>query len=290
MAAETVAVNGPSVWGGSQRITWLISEGTQVAAGDTLIRFDTTEFDNYIQQNTDELDVRILSVASSRAQGTANRTRAENSIDKARLASEMAQLDLKNQEYESETVREKSRLAGQQAEIDLAQALRSSRAQAVLDSLEIAQASLKATKQEARVNRLRTYLDQLTVTSPGSGMVVYHRQYTEEGIKVFRAGDEVSRQAPVLEITDTSAMRVDFTVHEKDRWRLLTGQKVQVVLDAYSGDAFAGKVDQVSRLPQAAEDGAVTRRFEASATIESNDPRLKPGMSARVTIELGGSP
>ena len=288
VASNTVTMNGPG-WGGSQRITWLIAEGTQVAPGDTLIRFDSTEFDEYIQQNRDELDVATLQVASARTQGDANRTRTRNAIAKSHLAFERSQLELKNQQYESRSVRERAELAGRQAEIDLRQALRDSTAQATLDSLEIAQAELKFTKQQARVNRLLTYLDQLTVTARDSGMIVYHREYTEDGIKVYRAGDEVERQAPVLEVTDTSAMKVRFTVHEKDRWRLAAGQAVSIILDAYTDTVFSGVVQSVGRLPLAAEEGSVARRFEAHATIAADDPRLKPGMSARVTIELGGS-
>jgi multidrug efflux pump subunit AcrA (membrane-fusion protein) len=286
-AANTVAVNGPG-WR-SHRITWLIPEGTQVAPGDTIIRFDTSDFDEYIKQNSDELDAMRLAVTSARAQGRANRIRSGNSIDKSRLAHEKALLELENQQYESQSMRDRSVLDSKQAEIDLEQAERGLIAQATLDSLEIAQAVLKETKQEARVRRYQSYRDQLISTAPATGMVVYHREYTEEGIKSYRAGDEVQRQAPVLDITDTSLMKVAFTVHEKDRWRLKSGQKVRVILDAYTDTVFTGQVENVGRLPRAAVDGNVARRFEATATIDIADARLKPGMSARVIIELGGS-
>ncbi|MCB1182314.1 HlyD family efflux transporter periplasmic adaptor subunit, partial [bacterium] len=289
IAANTVAMDSPG-WGGSQRITWLVAEGTRVVPGDTLVRFDSTEFDEYMQQYRDDRDVAVMAVASARAQGSANATRARNAIAKARLAWERAQLELENQRFESRTVRESSELAGRQAEIDLKQSLRDSTAQATLDSLEIAQAELRAAKEQARVNRLQTYLDELTLTARESGMVVYHREYTEEGIKVLRAGDEVSRQAPVLEVTDTSAMRVRFTVHESDRWRLAPGQPVRIVLDAYATTEYPGEILSVGRLPLSAEEGSVARRFEAVAAIDGQDPRLKPGMSARVIIPLGGTP
>ena len=288
VAANTVTVSGPA-WGGSQRINWLIAEGARVAPGDTLIRFDTNEFDDYVKQNRDELDVLQLGVTSVRTQGAANHTRTRNNIAKALLAFERSQLELASQQYESRSVRAGAELAGRQAAIDLQQARRDSISQATLDSLEIAQAELKFLKQQATVNRLQTYLDELTATAHDSGMVVYHREYTEEGIKVYRAGDEVQRQGPVLEITDTSTMKVRFTVHEKDRWRLDAGQPVAVILDAYTDASFTGVVESVSRLPLSAVDGSVARRFEATATITDNDPRLKPGMSARVIIELGGS-
>ena len=287
-AANTVVVTAPN-WGGSQRITWLASEGTQVAAGDTVILFETDTFGDYIKQNTDELDVMRLKVAGSRALDVANQTRSRNSIAKAKLANEMSTLDQENKRYESDAIRQNAELAGKQAEIDLQQATRNSLAQTTLDSLEIAQAQLKAVKQEARVDRLKTYLDQLTVLAPAEGMVVYHREYTDEGIKSFRAGDEVPRQAAVLEVTDTSTMKVQFTVHEKDRWRLEKGQQVTIILDAYLDTVFPGLLENVGRLPLEAVEGSVARRFEATATVDANDSRLKPGMSARVIIELGGN-
>ena len=83
-------------------------------------------------------------------------------------------------------------------------------------------------------------------------------------------------------------MKVRFTVHEKDRWRLSPGQPVGVVLDAYPDKTFAGAVETIARLPLSALDGSVARSFEATATITAVDARLKPGMSARVVIELGG--
>jgi multidrug resistance efflux pump len=286
-AANTIGVSSPN-WGGNQRITWMISEGVHVDTGDTVVAFDPSDLTEYIQRSVDQLATLRLNVTSRRTQGVANQTRSKNAIDKALLAKERADLDADNLRFESRSVRENSKLAGRQAEIDLIQARSSSLAQASLDSLELAQALLKTVKQEAQVERRQTYLNQLTMTAPTAGMVVYHREYTEEGIKFYRVGDEVRRQAQVLEITDTSAMKVTFTVHEKDRWRLRKGQPVKVILDAYVDMEFHGMIVNVSRMPLEVADGQVVRRFEVSASISENDFRLKPGMSARVIIELGG--
>ncbi len=288
-AAFTLGVSGPN-WGGNQRIAWMISEGVHVDPGDTVVVFDPSDLTEYIQRSVDELATLRLNVTSRRTQGAANRTRSRNAIAKALLAKERADLDAENHRFESRSMRENSELAGRQAGIDLVQARSSSLAQASLDSLELAQALLKTVKQEAQVERRQTYLNQLTMTAPAAGMVVYHREYTEEGIKFYRVGDEVRRQAQVMEITDTSTMKVTFTVHEKDRWRLSEGQPVMVILDAYVDMEFHGTIANVGRMPLEVSDGQVARRFEVSASISENDSRLKPGMSARVIIELGGQP
>ena len=289
VAANNVEVTSPN-WGSSHRITWLIPEGTLVAAGDTVLTFETSEIATYYDQNAAELTVLTKAVDAALAQQGANATSTANAIAKARLAREKAVLEAEQRRFESDLVKHQAELDRRQAEIDLSQALRDSAGQARVDSLEVAQARLKLVKQQARVRRYRTYVDDMAATAPSAGMVVYHRDYTEEGIESSRAGDEVSRSTPVLEITDTSVMKVQFSVHEQDRWRIRTGQPVAVVLDAFTEVRFTGTIEKVSSLPQERLEGRIAQRFEVVAVIDDRDERLKPGMSARVIIELGGLP
>jgi multidrug efflux pump subunit AcrA (membrane-fusion protein) len=229
-------------------------------------------------------------VAGAIARQAANATSTANSIAKARLAREKAVLEEDQRRFESDLIRHQADLDGRQAEIDLAQALRDSVGQARVDSLEVAQVRLRKIKQEARVRRYRTYVEDMAARAPAAGMVVYHRSYTDEGIQVYRAGDEVHRASTVLEITDTSVMKVQFSVHEQDRWRISEGLPVTVVLDAFTGTRFTGTIEKVSSLPLERPEGRIAQRFEVVAVIDDRDERLKPGMSARVTIELGGLP
>ena len=289
VAANTVEVTSPD-WGSSHRITWLIPEGMQVEAGDTVLTFDTSEIDTYYEQNAAELTVLSKAVDGALAQQEADATRTANAIAKARLAREKAVLEAEQRRFESDLIRHQAELDRRQAEIDLHQALRDSVGQARVDSLEVAQARLKLIKQQARVRRYRTYVDDMAATAPCAGMVVYHREYTNEGIQSYRAGEEVSRSSPVLEITDTSVMKVQFSVHEQDRWRISAGLPVAVVLDAFADVRFTGKIEKVSSLPQERPEGGIAQRFEVVAVIDDRDVRLKPGMSARVVIELGGLP
>ena len=264
-------------------------EGRHVSEGDTVLVFDPTEIKDRYLQNEAELEVMRKVVGGARAQQTANLTRTGNAIAKSRLAFERAQLEQENRRFESLSVRQNAELDGKLARVALDEALQDSVAQARMDSLEVATKALQATKQEARVRRYKTYLDDLTMTAPAAGMVVYQRSYTDEGIKSYRAGDEVGSRTPVLDITDTSVMKVRFTIHEQDRWRVREGQDVRIILDAFRDDEFPGVIENVERLPEETMPGRVARRFEAVARIQSTDSRLKPGMSARVVIPTGGT-
>ena len=288
IAAHSVEVLSPN-WGGSHYINFMAPEGMHVSAGDTVLVFDPTEIrDRYLQYEA-ELEVLRKAVGGARAQETANRTRTGNAIAKARLAFERAELELENRRFESLSVRQNAELDGRLARVALDEALRDSVAQARMDSLEVANKELKAAKQAARVRRFKTYLDELTKTAPAAGMVVYQRSYTDEGVKSFRAGDEVGSRTAVLDVTDTSVMKVRFTIHEQDRWRVAAGQEVGIVLDAFRDTEFPGVIENVERLPEESVPGRLARRFEAVARVQSTDSRLKPGMSARVIIPTGGT-
>ncbi len=288
MAANSVEILSPT-WGGSHNIQFMAPEGLTVAEGDTVLIFDRTEIQELCLQTEAELVTLRKAVGGARTQEEANRTRTGNAIAKARLAMERANLEMENRRFEAESVRLNAELEGRQAAVALEEALQDSVAQARMDSLDVAQKELRTAKQEARVRRYRTYLDDLTMTAPAAGMIVYQRSYTDEGITSYRAGDEVGSRTAVLDVTDTSVMKVRFTIHEQDRWRVEAGQKVGVILDAFREEEFPGVIENVERLPEETMPGRIARRFEALARIESMDSRLKPGMSARVVIPTGGT-
>ncbi len=289
VAASTIPVNSPPSWGGGQRILRMIPEGTIVSPGDTLLVFDDSRMRTYIDQAAGDLAAQALKSGSLEATHESNLQSAAGGVAKSRLAHELAGLDLRNQRFEAPVVQERARLDMAQSEIDLAQARRDSTAQAHLDSLNLAGSRLQEDRLRARMQRYRSYAEALVVVADWPGMVVYHRERTEEGVKVLRVGDEVPGQVHVLDITDTSVLKVRFTVHELDRWRLAPGQQAQVVLDAYPERSFAATLEEVQRMPLAAEEGSLTRRFEVLAVIHEPAPEVRPGMSARVAIQIGES-
>jgi multidrug efflux system membrane fusion protein len=86
-------------------------------------------------------------------------------------------------------------------------------------------------------------------------------------------------------LTDLSELYANVTVTEKDSANLKTGQTVRVVVDAYPGRTFEGKITTIE--PQIAAD---TRNIRVQATIENPDHILKPGMFATTTVVLPDKP
>jgi len=284
-AVHTVAVNSPPVWGES-RIVALIPEGTVVARGDTVAVLENERFANLLLEVSADFAVQQRVVASVDAQGQSHALAAHNAITKAELAMELAELSQENQRFAAPLERQQAELSRRQAEISLGRALQDSAAQAGIDSLSLARAELRNDRLHARMNRYQAYLDQLILIAPDDGMVVYHRERTDDGVRVLRQGDSVDWNQHLLDVTDITELKVEMQVHECDRGRVRVGQRVTAAPEAYPGRTYPGHVTAVQSLPLAAESGAVSRVFLVTAHLDRIDHDLRPGMSVRATIHL----
>jgi membrane fusion protein (multidrug efflux system) len=92
----------------------------------------------------------------------------------------------------------------------------------------------------------------------------------------LRAGDDIAR------LDRIDALKLDFRVPEVFIGRLRREQALTLRVDAYPGESFAGRV---YALETAIDEK--TRTVLARARVENPRARLKPGMFARVTVELG---
>ena len=92
----------------------------------------------------------------------------------------------------------------------------------------------------------------------------------------LRAGDDIVR------LDKIDSMKLDFRVPEVYLGRLRRDQPVAVRVDAFPGEQFTGRVYAV----ETAVDER-TRTVLLRGRVENLGARLRPGMFARVTLELG---
>jgi len=96
-------------------------------------------------------------------------------------------------------------------------------------------------------------------------------------------GADMVPGAPVFDILDTTATRVETTIDEADASRVELGQPAEMTLDAYPGVRFKGKVSLIA--PAVAPDPRLgtTRSLPIWVAVDP-DPRLRIGMSSTVEI------
>jgi len=146
---------------------------------------------------------------------------------------------------------------------------RQARAQMALDEAGIQSAEAKL--REAQVN-----LDYTEITSPVDGVVVARNVAVGQTVAA-------TFQTPTLFLVagDLAKMAVDASVSESDIGGVAPGQEVSFTVDAYPADAFHGRVEQVRNAPVTVQN-VVT--YDVVVGVENADLRLKPGMTANVTV------
>src|SRR6188768_2743749 len=150
-------------------------------------------------------------------------------------------------------------------------------------ALKQAEAQLKSTQSsivqaEASVNKAQVDLDHTVITAPIDGIVI--KRSVDKGQTVA-----ASMSAPELFIiaADLTKMQVNASIDESEVGRMRPGQAVTFRVDAYPTETFHGTVKQVQLNPTTVQN-VVT--YSTIVDVPNPDYKLKPGMTANVTIEV----
>lgn len=129
---------------------------------------------------------------------------------------------------------------------------------------------------KAQVDILSTQYRQLSTNTqlhaPISGYVTA-RNYDN--------GDMYGGQ-PILTIEQTNPVKLVINVSENYFQKVKRTMPVEISLDAYDGEVFDGKVTIVSPSVD-----PITHTFRTEITINNSSQKVRPGMFARATINLG---
>lgn len=176
----------------------------------------------------------------------------DDRIDRADLTRAEAQLALAKRSHERAT-----ELSGRSllSKADLDQ---------TLSALRIAEA-------EAAVARTR--VEKARVPAPFSGLV---------GLRQVSPGAYVSPGQALVNLEAIDRIKLDFRVPEAELAHLSLGQTAKVTLDALPNEVFEAEVTAIN--PRAS---AESRSIELRGVIDNRAGRLRPGLFARVQLELG---
>ena len=149
------------------------------------------------------------------------------------------------------------------------------------DEFENAKLSFDKARQQVatsreNVQKAQTNLGYATITSPIDGVVL--SKSVEEGQTVAASFNTPELFTIAKDLTD---MRVIANIDEADIGGVKEGQRVSFTVDAFPDDKFEGQVTQV-RQQATTESNVVT--YEVVISAPNYDLKLKPGLTANVTI------
>lgn len=283
-AIESALIGPPQVeriW--NFQISMLAPEGSRVAEGDVVVRFDTTELQQRLLQTSAEAESAEKEHEKAATDLEVERRQLELELEEAEARLRKAEL----QAGVSEEVTARQELAKARIDRELA-VLEAERLESRLEQhavkrrTELAVLASKAAFARRKVDQLQTAIDQMAVEAPRAGTVVYRSGRRGEKHQV---GDQVWRAAKVVEIPDLERMRAAAEVGEASAGRLVEGLPVTFRLDTYPDREYRGTVASIRRAVQRKSRENPVKIVQLTLDIEETDTeRMRPGMRFRGTI------
>ncbi|MGE0703763.1 MAG: efflux RND transporter periplasmic adaptor subunit [Vicinamibacterales bacterium] len=225
-----------------------VEEGMAVKEGQVLARLDDS----------------TIRAALSLARAQANASRQALRENDVRLAEAKLTLERSTQLFADKLVT--------QAEVD--------RARAEVDSIDarLAAAREQVSVAEQQVLLSQTNLDDTVIRAPFSGVAISKNAQPGEIISPMSAGGGFTRTG-ICTIVDMSSLEVEVDVNESYIGRVVAGQSVTAILDAYPDWEIPARV--ITTVPTADRQKATVL---VRIAFNELDPRILPDMGVKVTF------
>lgn len=231
-----------------------VAAGQQVQAGDVLMIIDNPELDLAVNEALRSLQAAEADLA----------------------AAKRARTDAYNEWYAYDEVTDEEGNVIPYAGADPA---------AAEDSVAAAERAVASA--QASYDQAVATAGQRTVTAPSSGSIV--AMNAQVGADPSEpAANSTGASGPLVQIADLSQMKVTIQVSEEDIARVAVGQTAQVSFPAFDDIMLQGTVQNIASIASGSGDmmymGDSSVSFAVDILIDQPDPRLKPGMTAQVTL------
>ncbi|MFD2530954.1 efflux RND transporter periplasmic adaptor subunit [Gracilimonas halophila] len=279
-AKQSVEIRGPQgvreIRLFNLKIQRLIPEGTIVKEGDFVAELDRSEITGRLQDALLELQQAQSQVTQVSLDSTLTLSQARDNLINLEYALEERQIAVDQSQYESPAVQ-------RQAEIDLDKARRQLAQEKKNYVTKVKQAEAQMSEVEAdlqeeqnEVNKIRSLLQNFTVTAPAQGMVIYKRNY--DGSKVTEGSDISAWNPTVAELPDFSYMESVTYVNEVDVQKVTKDQNVEIGLDAIPDKRLTGKVTSVANIGEQ-RPNSDSKVYEVIIAVTESDSVLRPAMT-----------
>jgi len=288
-AVESRAILAPLISGqqvGTLTIVHLTAAGTRVKQGDVLVEFDRqSQMKDYVDKQADYQKL-VDQVTEEQAKEIAAKAKDETELKQAEHNLGKAELEIQKAEIVSRIDAEKN-----QENLDEAKAtydqlreafdLKRKAAQAAIRILEIQRDRTQQTMMHARANA-----DLMQVHSPLDGVVVLNTIWKQGTMGEVQEGDQVRPGVTFMQVVNPSVMQVRVLANQQDFPSLHVGETVKVQLDAYPELVFNGKLEQMAPIAQGSDFSNKLRTFTVIFSLQGNDPKLMPDLSAAVDVDV----
>ncbi len=283
-AAETVTFNAPRLRrGGNIQILEMAEEGSLVAPGDLVVRFDASSLDEQIRGRENDVERSEAQLKKTMAQQESQMASLQASYEQAQHRHEQAELSLRRMTFEAEISRKQEELNFKKSELSLQKAKEAIDTRKSVNEAALQRLQLRLNRDRNELEELRDELLLTELYTESPGLVTYENTWGSNGMTKVKVGDSPYSGQAIVSLPDLSKMAVDIPISELDIHKIAEGQKALIHLDAYPDRVYSAEVTEVS--PLASRMGrSQIKVFDCRVVLDETDLSLRPGMTAQISI------
>ena len=272
--------------GASEPVTDMVTEGTfttTVEAKGQLKPISSSVVSPSVDGTVDSINVQAgQSVNEGDVLMTIKNDELDRNVAEAQRAVAAAQEDLANAQ---------KALASAQAtpttDVDAASAAAAGASAGSADTNTVSAAQRSLASAQANLDQANAKAAGRTVTAPSSGSIVELNAKVGATVTggMIMGESDTSGGKQCMQIADLSKMKVTVQVGEKDIAKIAVGQNANVTYPAFPDIVSQGTVTAIASVANSdSNSGGGSVTFNVDILIEAPDARLKPGMTAEVSV------
>ena len=287
-AVNAINISSPSIswrFGYNMKISYIVKDGAEVNAGDTLIVFDPTDVNKAITDAQSKLEISGAELEKMIAQQESDLEELKADYEVTRISHEISKIKLEQSEYESDMKKKEIQLNLEKADIALQRAKEQIDNRIKINTEEIKQKNLTIVQDQVRLNEAFDALRQLTVVTPSPGIAIITRNWASSN--KFQVGDQVYSGYPLISLPDLSQLKAIVRINEVDIAKVVTGLDVEIRPDAFSESKFTGLVKEVANLAVNKQGSTKIKVFPVAIYLNETSKDLLPGLtvSCRIIVD-----
>ena len=293
-ASQSQMLTAPPIGGGALQITHLLHTGAAVKKGDLVIEFDPAEQRYNMDQQRSELMQADQEITKAKADAAVVAAQDKVALLKARFDVRRAELEVQKNELVSPIDAQKNNLSLEGAKRVLVELEQDVKSRSVSNQASISLAEEKRNKAKLAMDQAQSNINKMRVIAPMDGLVALEKNEGAAGgiffsgmsLPEYREGDQVEPGRTVCQVIDPKGLELVAKVGEIERNNIKLDEQVEIQLDALPGATFHGTVKTLgSSNTRMFWDDDSSTKFEVSMKLASVDSRMRPGMTAHVSIE-----
>ncbi|HPN47424.1 MAG TPA: HlyD family secretion protein [Bacteroidales bacterium] len=286
-ATQSKVISSPEIsWRyGDLKITYVVDDGQEVEAGDTVVIFDPSEVRKAIVDAESRLEIHYAELEKMQAQQESDMEEMMADFEVTELSLEISRLEYESAEYEAVIKKKEIELNLERATIALEQAKSQIENRKKIQKEELTQKKLIISQAKSELEDAYNTLNLLYVTSPSPGIAIVSQNNTT-GVK-FQEGDQVWKGQPMIELPNLNELKAAIKINEVDIAKITKGQRVIIRPDAFSDSLYFGHIQTVANLAVNKERNSRIKVFPVDVLINSYPTDLMPGLtvSCRIIID-----